>query len=60
MPNNEVSRTVDKSTATAANGMIYGTIMIFITNIFIGGIGKNLIKALVILQMVIHMIILNT
>lgn len=60
MPNNEVSRTVDKSSTSATNGMIYGTILIFVTNLFIGGIGKNLIKAIVILQVVIHLVILNT
>ena len=60
MPNTEFSRSVDKSSTQASNGMIYGSILIFVLQIFISGIAKELIGAIVILQVVIHLIILNT
>ena len=60
MPNTEVSRNVDKLSSSASNGMIFGTILIFASQIFIGGIAKQLIGAIVILQVVIHLIILHT
>ena len=40
--------------------MIVGTIIIFASQIFVSGIAGKLIGALVILQVVIHLIILNT
>ena len=40
--------------------MIIGTILIFVGQIFVSGIAKQLIGAIVILQVVIHLIILNT
>ena len=60
MPNTELSRSVDKASTQASNGMIYGSILIFVLQLFISGIAKKLIGAIVILQVVIHLIILNT
>ena len=60
MPNSETSRDVDSKSSSATNGMIIGTIIIFVSQIFVSGIAKQLIGAIVILQVVIHLIILNT
>lgn len=60
MPNSETSRDVDSKSSSATNGMIIGTIIIFVCQIFVSGIAKQLIGAIVILQVVIHLIILNT
>jgi hypothetical protein len=49
MPNSETSRDVDSKSSSATNGMIIGTIIIFVCQIFVSGIAKQLIGAIVIL-----------
>ena len=58
MPNTDLTRTFDKATESADNGMTILAIIMFILNMIFAGSLKKLIGAIMSLQVVIHMVLM--